>query len=557
MATVSGKPRQRAWKPKARSGCKTCKIRKVKCDEEKPNCRRCTSTGRTCDGYDPTFRPPPPSTPSPPESSKSSPQSVSSWSLTRSHSPVFIAPAIRLDTKEERDSFEFFMTHAVSNLRGFLDSPFWQRELLQAAHREPAIQHCIIALGAMYRRFSEGCDSRLTETAILDNYLQFALRQSNQAIQDLLKKPKSNDKVVKSDKITLMTCAILFTSMCCLQGYQRDAIEHVRSGIRMLNEVDQGKEKFDHPIELESIRTIFVGFDTQIRAIMPTHISPSWVAKPKTRPLGSSTNTLSMSALHAMLGHTQSLLNSIHAFNQRTKLRPADEVEEVYIEYLDLISRYHRGKLTMDNLWKQAPAYGEEYTEPLTALELTQAQMEFLLRAPRADLIQKFPCLGDFKPARKPFIEPFDMAAQFVLIFELAAKLLPLSGAQTPIFQTPVGPTSALWAIAVRAPSSCQALRKRAVKLMLSHPRREGFWDGMLAGQIAEEALRLEQERARAEMGIEEDEIHAELEVPEHLRIIAFYLTHPKDSDRTVKVEFSDARDLAIGIPGSVKWITW
>ncbi|KAH8631655.1 sequence-specific DNA binding RNA polymerase II transcription factor [Alternaria alternata] len=24
-ATVSGKPRQRAWKPKARSGCKTCK----------------------------------------------------------------------------------------------------------------------------------------------------------------------------------------------------------------------------------------------------------------------------------------------------------------------------------------------------------------------------------------------------------------------------------------------------------------------------------------------------------------------------------------------------
>ena len=45
--------------------------------------------------------------------------------------------------------------------------------------------------------------------------------------------------------------------------------------------------------------------------------------------------------------------------------------------------------------------------------------------------------------------------------------------------------------------------------------------------------------------------------MPEHLRIIAFYLTHPKDSDRTVKVEFSDARDLAIGIPGSVKWITW
>ncbi|KAJ9486494.1 hypothetical protein VN97_g6839 [Penicillium thymicola] len=29
----------------------TCKIRRVKCDEEKPHCRRCISTGRQCDGY--------------------------------------------------------------------------------------------------------------------------------------------------------------------------------------------------------------------------------------------------------------------------------------------------------------------------------------------------------------------------------------------------------------------------------------------------------------------------------------------------------------------------
>jgi hypothetical protein len=92
---------------------------------------------------------------------------------------------------------------------------------------------------------------------------------------------------------------------------------------------------------------------------------------------------------------------------------------------------------------------------------------------------------------------------------------------------------------------------------MLTHPRREGFWDGMLAGQIAEEALKLEQERTRAELGVFDLDTSQDLEVPEHLRIIAFYLTHPEDSDRTVKVEFSDARDIAIGIPGSVKWISW
>lgn len=34
-----------------RSGCFTCKIRRKKCDEAKPFCSRCTSTGRKCDGY--------------------------------------------------------------------------------------------------------------------------------------------------------------------------------------------------------------------------------------------------------------------------------------------------------------------------------------------------------------------------------------------------------------------------------------------------------------------------------------------------------------------------
>ncbi|KAL2807765.1 hypothetical protein BJX63DRAFT_60948 [Aspergillus granulosus] len=43
--------RSRATKLKVRTGCITCKIRRVKCDEGKPSCSRCVSTGRKCDGY--------------------------------------------------------------------------------------------------------------------------------------------------------------------------------------------------------------------------------------------------------------------------------------------------------------------------------------------------------------------------------------------------------------------------------------------------------------------------------------------------------------------------
>ncbi|KAH8808719.1 hypothetical protein F5884DRAFT_753238 [Xylogone sp. PMI_703] len=43
--------RSRASKPKVRTGCTTCKIRHVKCDETKPACMRCVKFGRQCDGY--------------------------------------------------------------------------------------------------------------------------------------------------------------------------------------------------------------------------------------------------------------------------------------------------------------------------------------------------------------------------------------------------------------------------------------------------------------------------------------------------------------------------
>ncbi|KAH0443131.1 hypothetical protein CcaCcLH18_01244 [Colletotrichum camelliae] len=43
--------KKRASKPKVRSGCITCKIRRVKCDEGKPTCTRCARADIKCDGY--------------------------------------------------------------------------------------------------------------------------------------------------------------------------------------------------------------------------------------------------------------------------------------------------------------------------------------------------------------------------------------------------------------------------------------------------------------------------------------------------------------------------
>ncbi|KAI1627463.1 hypothetical protein EDD37DRAFT_647138 [Exophiala viscosa] len=51
MPTPRPPARQRKWAPKVRTGCKTCKVRKKKCDETKPHCLRCVKDKFTCDGY--------------------------------------------------------------------------------------------------------------------------------------------------------------------------------------------------------------------------------------------------------------------------------------------------------------------------------------------------------------------------------------------------------------------------------------------------------------------------------------------------------------------------
>ncbi|KAF5578886.1 transcriptional regulatory moc3 [Fusarium pseudoanthophilum] len=60
---LAPKPASRG-RSKVKTGCATCRIRKIKCDEAKPFCEKCLKTGRKCDGYESVFRPFP-STPQP------------------------------------------------------------------------------------------------------------------------------------------------------------------------------------------------------------------------------------------------------------------------------------------------------------------------------------------------------------------------------------------------------------------------------------------------------------------------------------------------------------
>jgi hypothetical protein len=154
----------------------------VKCDETRPACLKCTSTGRVCDGYNDVQLP----------------QQLSHSNLF----PIIASPSfdIHASPKSKR-SFAFFVQRTCPQLAGFFGSDFWERFVLQAAYHESAIRHAIVAIGSIHELFEH-------QTPILVANTAFALEQYNLAIRDLLV-PLSRSGERDVD-VCLISC-ILFT----------------------------------------------------------------------------------------------------------------------------------------------------------------------------------------------------------------------------------------------------------------------------------------------------------------------------------------------------------
>lgn len=151
----------------------------MKCDEAKPYCRKCTSTGRKCDGYRTL------------ETQSDSVGTASAEALT--HWSPCVPPIELLGGEKQRRAFHFFRSTTAFQLSGFCGDGFWDKLILQASHHEPAIRHAVIALGSLHERFLKhnGLLSRCDPLLYLD---EFALQEYSLAIKSLFGQFSSLEK---------------------------------------------------------------------------------------------------------------------------------------------------------------------------------------------------------------------------------------------------------------------------------------------------------------------------------------------------------------------------
>ncbi|KAH6689839.1 hypothetical protein F5X68DRAFT_260420 [Plectosphaerella plurivora] len=123
---------------KSRTGCRTCKRRKIKCDESKPECRNCIRFGVSCD-----FSPIPlPRHPSPTRRRGRPRSDWSSWPPTTSPRPRSPSPALDIP------SLELFHAYLSSSASLAGAPSIWRDAVPRLGLSHPCVFHAMLALAA-------------------------------------------------------------------------------------------------------------------------------------------------------------------------------------------------------------------------------------------------------------------------------------------------------------------------------------------------------------------------------------------------------------------------
>ena len=206
--------RQRASKPKLRTGCRTCKFRRINCDETKPSCKRCTSTGRKCDGY-------------------GFPKSLSSSTTTRkadvsAAKPIVPFPTFDNATVQERRLFHRFQHCTVPAFCPDSDAGLWARLLAPAALQEPLVRDAILALAALHEDHQDRQGEYTSQTPERESYT-LALKRYESSLRQL--NQRLNEPAKENAKIAIVT-SIVFAYFELLRRNDQAAIVHYQQGMR-------------------------------------------------------------------------------------------------------------------------------------------------------------------------------------------------------------------------------------------------------------------------------------------------------------------------------------
>ncbi|KAJ6108797.1 hypothetical protein N7512_008634 [Penicillium capsulatum] len=521
--------------------------RRVKCDEQRPACQKCLSTGRICGGY--AIR-------------RGFPGSDPSSGLQIVHHVPGIAQATRmwkipqsseLIHEVEYRSLEFFQLHTTNCFGPDIGS-----FLLQAAFYEPIIRTIAVAIGSLHRSFvfhHKGMSATQEDT-------RFTLIKYGKAIQQLVSiqphnLPKAND--------TFLIACILFFSFECLQGHSRSACRHAISGLKIIKQrqLSVSRSHFQTYMPPDAIALLFTILENQILEIegeqsLDDELRPTLISS-FVHPMNTSSGQ--PSTAERLLDSFQLLYNRFARFCIVCDIlyKPQEDrvfdflaqAQHIRTAYCQIASELKDWTATFDS-WIHSPQAQTSVRPSVMLLKVWRVTIGILLRlewptselswdsyvsdfvdvvayaadmlcAP-ANLFTHAPCSISQRHSSTPTPVP-----------PLQSKLLK---SPSTVFSVTLGVITPLYMCATRCRDSIT--RHQAITLLLYCQRREGLWDSEVAGRIATRLVSIEEMAA----DIEPETEYTPIMIPLSARV---YALSPKfDKDRVIRVCYNHLAPLGL-----------
>ncbi|PVI06517.1 hypothetical protein DM02DRAFT_623048 [Periconia macrospinosa] len=222
----------------------------MQCDEKHPSCKKCTSTGRKCDGYALDNIKQTATVPSPIYGSATK-QAFDTLYLNRlmsggtasvelydpqplSDPPIigrFFPPLFPVSAMSDYlpgRAFHYFIHRSAADLTGPLDCSIWQEHVLSVCMKSSALQSAIVALAGFHEKFT------ISTSQISDEqcWRQYSIAVKNTAhLIEAASRPRNEFK--KSQTVItdeLLVACVIFITIELLLGEFDTATRHIVSG---------------------------------------------------------------------------------------------------------------------------------------------------------------------------------------------------------------------------------------------------------------------------------------------------------------------------------------
>ena len=495
---------------KTRTGCKTCKIRKVKCDELKPYCKRCSSTGRRCDGY---------TQPPPVEARQGKPHDQHCTSTAHGQDTLRLftpaQPEISTDSKELR-SYQYFQERTSSELSSPYDEVFWQDIVLQISYQQIALRHAVAALGALHESLNSIYNATIP-LSYAESQRHFAWRQCNKAIRLL------RDGTGTSPSISVaLVASILFSTFEFLENRCESGLDQIDAGEGVLHQWRQSVTTIQTKSELDLVeghlapmlarcKNSTTRFLTPTNDIPPLTLMVNWGTRALIEDLGRALPDLFEGVQHArdslwsLYDVISSSTISMTSVPNHPQLAIAVRKGEELLRAWRIKFAQYR-EIQMASIPLEDPDRLRTFRKAANVLQIHSYVFSVIvstLSTEKEDV---------FDDHLEEFRKIVSLTRTFIELDEEQKKSQGCNLSGRTSFSFDLGVIPPLWVVSSRCRDP--GVRREALRLLFLARRREGVWSSVLLAMCVQKLIHIE------ESGIAEVRVAKDIHLGNRIRVL-------------------------------------